>query len=127
MGKIIKMTDLLPKAKKRLLKESTYVKGKLNVLLFHAKKYLFDEGDYGKQTIWHKWTREGFIENVTQSFSIKKQIEDGNIKQSDINKFEKDINKAFDTLKKDITSAHKKWEKSMEKATKPFDKEYTGV
>ena len=127
MGKIIKMTDLLPKAKKRLLKESTYVRGKMNVLFKHAEKYLFDEGSFGKQTMWTKWTKGGFVDNVTQSFSIKKQIEDGNIKQSDINKFEKDINKAFDTLKKDIKSAHKKWEKSIKSATKPFNDEYTGV
>jgi len=127
MAKIIKLKDLLPEAKKRLLKESTYVKGKLNVLLKHAEKYLFDEGSAGKQTMWTKWTKEGFIDNVTQSFSVKQEVEDGNISAYDVNKFEGKINQAFDTLKKDIKSAHKKWEKSIEKATKPFNDEYTGV
>ena len=30
-------------------------------------------------------------------------------------------------MRKDVEKAHAKWEKSVKKATKPFDKEYTGV
>ena len=35
---MIKLKELL-KNNKKLLKESTYVKGKLNVLFYHAKNY----------------------------------------------------------------------------------------
>ena len=115
------------KLKEILLNEATYVKGKLNVLLTWAKRYMFDEGDYSKQTMWHKWTREGFIENVTESFSVKEGLENGTYKSSDITKFENKIDGAFMTLRKDVERAHAKWEKSVENATKPFDKEYTGV
>jgi hypothetical protein len=107
------------KLKEILLKESTYVKGKLNVLLKHAKNYLFDEGDIGKLTFWSKWTKQAFINNVTKSSSV----EDTDAKV----KFSKEIDKAFNTMRKDVEKAYNKWEKSVEKATKPFDKEYTGV
>ena len=115
------------KLKEILLNEATYVAGKLQTLTTWAKRYLFDEGSAGKQTFWHKWTRKGFIENVTKSFSVREGLNDGRIKPGDVTKFENNINKAFDVARKDIEKAHKKWEKSVEKATKPFDSEYTGV
>ena len=123
---MIKLKELL-QSKKQLLNEATYVKGKLNVLLTWAKRYLFDEGNLSKQTMWTKWTKEGFIDNVTKSFSVKQELENGTYKSSDITKFENKIEGAFITLRRDVEKAHKKWEKSVEKATKPFDKEYTGV
>ena len=111
-GKMIKLKEIL-------LKESTYVKGKLNVLLHHAKNYLFDEGSIGDMTFWTKWTKQSIINNVTESPSV--QDTDAKVK------FSKEIDKAFNTMRKDVEKAYKKWEKSVEKATKPFDKEYTGV
>ena len=107
------------KLKEILLKESTYVKGKLNVLLHHAKNYLFNEGSSPDMTFWSKSTKQSFISNVTESPSV----EDTDAKV----KFSKEIDKAFNTMRKDVEKAYKKWEKSVEKATKPFDKEYTGV
>ena len=58
---------------------------------------------------------------------VKEGLENGTYKSSDITKFENKIEGAFITLRRDVEKAHKKWEKSVEKATKPFDKEYTGV
>ena len=115
---MIKLKEILQGKKK--LNESTYVKGKLNVLLKFAKEYLFKEGDIGNQTFFSKWTKQGIINNVTQS-----QSKDGTpIPKL---KFAKEIDKAFDVMRKDVEKAHAKWEKSVIKATKPFDKEYTGV
>ena len=114
---MIKLKELL-KGKKTLLKESTYVKGKMNVLLKHAERY------------WNQFyhiEKKGFIDNVTKSSSVKQGVDDGNISAYDVTKFEGKINQAFDVMKKDVEKAHKKWEKNIEKATKPFDKEYTGV
>ena len=115
---MIKLKELL-KNNKKLLKESTYVKGKLNVLFYHAKNYLFNEGSITDMTFWSKWTKQSFISNVTESPSV----EDTDAKV----KFSQEIDKAFNTMRKDVEKAYKKWEKSVEKATKPFDKEYTGV
>ena len=123
---MIKLKELL-QGKKQLLNEATYVKGKLNVLLTWAKRYLFDEGSISQQTIWTKWTREGFIHNVTESFSVKEGLENGTYKSSDITKFENKIDGAFSTLRRDVDRALAKWEKSVENATKPFNNEYTGV
>ena len=124
---MIKLKEILQQGKKQLLNEATYVKGKMNVLLHHARRYLFDEGSISQQTIWTKWTKDGFIHNVTESFSVKEGLENGTYKSSDITKFENKIEGAFITLRRDVEKAHKKWEKSVEKATKPFEKEYTGV
>ena len=123
---MIKLKELL-QGKKQLLNEATYVKGKLNVLLTWAKRYLFDEGSISQQTIWTKWTREGFIHNVTESFSVKEGLENGTYKSSDITKFENKIDGAFSTVRRDVDRALAKWEKSVENATKPFNNEYTGV
>ncbi len=114
---MIKLKEILQGKKK--LNESTYVKGKLTTLFKFAKQYLFEEGDIGNQTFFSKWTKQSFINNVTESPSV--QDTDAKVK------FSKEIDKAFNTMRKDVEKAHAKWEKSVIKATKPFDKEYTGV
>ena len=115
------------KLKEILLKEATYVKGKLYTLLTWARRYMFDEGSIGNQTFWNKWTKESIIHNVTESFSVKDGLKDGSIKPASITKFQREIDKAFDVARKDVEKAYSKWEKSVERATKPFDDEYTGV
>ena len=114
---MIKLKEILQG--KKPLNESTYVKGKLTTLFKFAKQYLFKEGDIGNQTFFSKWTKQGIINNVTQSPSV--QDTDAKVK------FSKEIDKAFNTMRKDVEKAHAKWEKSVIKATKPFEKEYTGV
>ena len=111
---------------KELLKEATYVKGKLTTLLTWSKRYLFKEGDISNQTFWHPWTREGFIHNVTESFSVKQGLEEGRYKKGDITKFKRSIDKAYADARSDMNKLHDKFEKSVRKATKPFDKEYIG-
>ena len=115
------------KLKEILLNESTYVNGKLNVLLTWAKRYLFNEGSISQQTIWTEWTKNGFIHNVTESFSVKEGLESGKYKKSDITKFKSSIDKAYAVARSDMNKLHDKFEKSVRKATKPFDGEYTGV
>ena len=129
MKELIKQqTDMIRKASgMNMINEATYVAGKLPTLFKFAKQYLFEEGSIGNPTFWHKWTIEGFTQNVTESFSVKQGINDGTIKSSDVTKFVNNIKKAFTTMRRDVEKAHAKWEKSIEKATKPFDKEYTGV
>ena len=122
---MIKLKEILQGKKK--LNEATYVAGKLQTLFAWTKRYLFDEGSVGKQTFWNKWTKDGFIHNVTESFSVKEGLESGKYKKSDINKFEQSINKAYAVARSDMNKLHDKFEKSVRKATKPFDNEYTGV
>jgi hypothetical protein len=122
---MIKLKEILQG--KKLLNEATYVAGKLQTLFAWSKKYLFDEGSIGKQTFWNRWTREGFIENVTESFSVKEGLEEGRYKKGDITKFKRSIDKAYADARSDMNKLHDKFEKNIRKATKPFDKEYTGV
>ena len=62
---MIKLKEILQG--KKPLNESTYVKGKLTTLFKFAKQYLFKEGDIGNQTFFSKWTKQSFINNVTES------------------------------------------------------------
>ena len=114
---MIKLKEILQG--KKPLNEATYVKGKLTTLFKFAKQYLFKEGDIGNQTFFSKWTKQSFINNVTESPSV--QDTDAKVK------FSKEIDKAFDVMRKDVEKAYNKWEKSVKKANKPFEKEYTGV
>ena len=122
---MIKLKEILQG--KTPLNEATYVAGKLQTLFAWTKRYLFDEGSVGKQTFWNKWTKDGFIQNVTESFSVKEGLESGKYKKSDITKFKSSIDKAYSVAKSDMNNLHSKFEKSVRKATKPFDNEYTGV
>ena len=122
---MIKLKEILQG--KKPLNEATYVAGKLQTLFAWTKRYLFDEGSVGKQTFWNKWTKDGFIHNVTESFSVKEGLESGKYKKSDITKFKSSIDKAYAVAKSDMNKLHDKFEKSVRKATKPFDNEYTGV
>ena len=88
---------------------------------------MFDEGSTGNQTFWNNRTKESIIHNVTESFSVKEGLESGKYKKSDITKFKSSIDKAYAVARSDMNKLHDKFEKSVRKATKPFDREYTGV
>ena len=98
------------KLKEILLNEATYVAGKLQTLFAWSKRYLFDEGSIGKQTFWNKWTKDGFIQNVTESFSVKEGLESGKYKKSDITKFKRSIDKAYADARSDMNKLHDKFD-----------------